>query len=65
MFIREEQLLTSQSTPAFGSTVRWDINKSGDYIDKLWLVLQLASLIAPDNGLPPNFACWADFVGYA
>lgn len=65
VFIREEQLLTSQSTPAFGSTVRWDINKSGDYIDKLWLVLQLSYLVPPDNGLPPNFACWADLIGYA
>ena len=52
--------IQSVSTPAFGTTVRWDIPKNGDYLFKTWLQLGLAQLYAPAG----NFACYANFAPY-
>lgn len=62
MFIREEQDLNATTTPsAGGQSVRWEVNKSGDYIDKLWFKW-LAPTLTANTG---TFARYCDFVGYA
>lgn len=62
VFIREEQYVSPQTTPALGSTVRWDVNKDGDYLDKIWLVVSIAAL-AKNAGA--SFARFCDWLGYA
>jgi len=62
VFIREEQYVSPQTTPALGSTVRWDVNKDGDYLDKIWLVVSIAAL---SKNVAASFARFCDWLGYA
>lgn len=62
VFIREEQYVSPQTTPALGSTVRWEVNKDGDYLDKVWLVVSIAAL---SKNAGASFARFCDWLGYA
>lgn len=62
MFIREEQYINPSTTPALGATVRFDVNKDGDYLDRVWLVVTLAALT---KNASASFARYCDWIGYA
>lgn len=62
VFIREEQYVSPQTTPALGGTTRWDVNKDGDYLDKVWLVVSIAAL---SKNAGASFARFCDWLGYA
>lgn len=62
VFIREEQYINPSTTPALGATVRFDVNKDGDYLDKVWFCFTIAPLIA---GGAATFARYCDWLGYA
>jgi hypothetical protein len=62
VFIKEEQYLNPQTSPALGTTVRFEVNKDGDYLNKVWLVVSLQQL-AKNAGA--TFARYCDWIGYA
>lgn len=62
VFIREEQYLNPVTSYALGSTVRFEVNKDGDYLDHGWLVVSLATL-AKNAGA--TFVRYCDWLGYA
>lgn len=62
VFIREEQYINPSTTPALGATVRFDVNKDGDYLDKVWLCVTMSAL-TPNGGA--TFARYCDWLGYA
>jgi len=62
VFVREEQYLNPQTSPSLGSTVRFEVNKDGDYLDKVWLVVSMAALT---KNASASFARYCDWLGYA
>lgn len=62
VFIREEQYLTANTSTALGATARFEVNKDGDYLDHVWLVVSMAAL-AKNAGA--TFAHYCDWLGYA
>lgn len=62
VFIREEQYISPEYSPALGSTVRFNVNKDGDYLDKVWLTVTMAPLT---KNAGATFARYCDWLGYA
>jgi hypothetical protein len=62
VFIREEQYLNAQTSVALGSTVRFEVNKDGDYLDHVWLVVSMAAL---SKNAGATFARYCDWLGYS
>jgi hypothetical protein len=76
VFIREEQYINPQTSPSLGSTVRFEVNKDGDYLvrslcgsvsltlqqDKVWMVVSMAALT---KNAGATFARYCDWLGYA
>lgn len=62
VFIREEQYLNAMTSVALGSTVRFEVNKDGDYLDRVWLVVSMAALT---KNAGATFARYCDWLGYS
>jgi hypothetical protein len=62
VFIREEQYLNAMTSVALGSTVRFEVNKDGDYLDRVWLVVSMAAL---SKNAGATFARYCDWLGYS
>lgn len=62
VFIKEEQYLSPTTTPTLGGTSRWEVNKDGDYLGRVWLVVSMAALV---KNAGASFARFCDWLGYA
>lgn len=62
VFVREEQYLNAMTSTALGSTVRFEVNKDGDYLDRVWLVVAMSALT---KNAGATFARYCDWLGYA
>ena len=62
VFVREEQYLNATTSTSLGATSRFEVNKDGDYLDKVWLTVSMASL---SKNAGASFARYCDWLGYA
>jgi hypothetical protein len=62
VFVREEQYLNATTSTSLGATSRWEVNKDGDYLDKVWLTVSMAALT---KNASASFARYCDWLGYA
>lgn len=62
VFVREEQYLNATTSTSLGATSRFEVNKDGDYLDKVWLTVSMAAL---SKNAGASFARYCDWLGYA
>lgn len=62
VFVREEQYLNATTSTSLGATSRFEVNKDGDYLDKVWLTVSMAAL---SKNASASFARYCDWLGYA